>query len=136
MNIKRPLQLILSNFIGLFLATLVLEGFYVEKKIVVFLLGASLLMVGQIFVRPILKFISFPINMITLGLFNLVINSAILFLTVYLIDGISVNSGFITVSIPFYGLLFPSIELGKWLTLIVGAIIIDLTNWTMKKLVF
>lgn len=42
------------------------------------------------FVKPILQFFSFPITILTLGLFLLVINVIIIWLTEVLVDGFSV----------------------------------------------
>ncbi len=46
------------------------------------------------FVKPILKLLSFPITILTLGLFLLVINVIIIYIAAYFVDGFSVN-GFI-----------------------------------------
>jgi putative membrane protein len=46
------------------------------------------------FIKPILKLLSFPITILTLGLFSLVINVVIVYLCDYLVDGFKV-SGFI-----------------------------------------
>ena len=46
------------------------------------------------FLKPILKLLSLPITIITLGLFSLVINVVIVYLCDYLVDGFKV-SGFI-----------------------------------------
>lgn len=43
-------------------------------------------------VRPIVKLISLPINILTLGLFSLVINGLMVLLCAYLIDGFQVES--------------------------------------------
>jgi putative membrane protein len=58
------------------------------------ILVALVLSLLNTFVKPILKFFSFPITILTLGLFLLVINVAIIYLAAYFIDGFSV-SGFI-----------------------------------------
>ncbi|MFM1912450.1 MAG: hypothetical protein RIR51_288 [Bacteroidota bacterium] len=46
-------------------------------------------------IKPIIKIISLPITILTLGLFSLVINVAIVYFTSGLIDGFTI-SGFIT----------------------------------------
>ncbi|CAH0996018.1 hypothetical protein EMA8858_02146 [Emticicia aquatica] len=46
------------------------------------------------FVKPVLQLLSIPITIMTLGIFYLVINVAIVYLCAYLVDGFSV-SGFI-----------------------------------------
>ena len=42
------------------------------------------------FVKPILNFFAFPITIITLGLFSLIINAVVVMLTDYLVEGFSV----------------------------------------------
>ncbi len=46
------------------------------------------------FVKPVLQFLSIPITILTLGIFYLVVNVAIVYLCAYLVRGFSV-SGFI-----------------------------------------
>ncbi len=47
------------------------------------------------FIRPLVKLITLPINVITLGLFSLVINAAMVLLCDYLIDGFD-TEGFVS----------------------------------------
>ena len=49
----------------------------------------------NIFIKPILEFISLPINFLTLGLFSLVINALLLMLAGYITPGFEV-SGFVS----------------------------------------
>lgn len=44
------------------------------------------------FIRPILAFITFPITLLTFGLFNIVINASLFFLASYFVPGFRVNS--------------------------------------------
>lgn len=55
------------------------------------------------FVKPVLKLLSFPITLITLGLFLLVINVIIIYIAAYFIEGFSAN-GFIPPLIFSFGL--------------------------------
>jgi putative membrane protein len=45
------------------------------------------------FIRPIVKLLTLPINVVTLGLFTLVINMLMLLLTVWLSDSLSLTGG-------------------------------------------
>jgi putative membrane protein len=63
------------------------------------------------FVKPILKIFSFPITLLTLGLFLLVINVAIIYLAAYFVDGFKV-SGFLSPLIFSFGLSAVSCILG------------------------
>lgn len=59
---------------------------YVSAIIVAIVLGLL-----RAIVRPVLVFLTFPITVLTLGLFLLVINACIILLADYFIDGFSVN---------------------------------------------
>lgn len=49
----------------------------------------------NIFIRPLIEFISLPINYLTLGLFGLVINTLLFMLAGYFVPGITID-GFIS----------------------------------------
>jgi putative membrane protein len=63
------------------------------------------------FVKPILKFVSFPITVLSLGLFLLVINVVIIYMVHYVVDGFRVD-GF------WYALIF--------------SFIMAIVNWILK----
>jgi putative membrane protein len=44
------------------------------------------------FIRPIILFLTFPINLLTLGLFTIVINALMLMLAAVLVDGFEVKN--------------------------------------------
>ncbi len=58
------------------------------------LFAALLMSILNTFVKPILSILAFPITVLTLGLFSLVINIAIVYLCAYLVDGFSVEGIF------------------------------------------
>ena len=49
----------------------------------------------NIFIRPLIEFISLPVNFLTLGLFSFVINAGLLWLAGYITPGFEVN-GFLS----------------------------------------
>ena len=49
------------------------------------MLVALVLTIASIFIKPILKLVTFPLNMLTFGLFNFVINYAILYAASYFV---------------------------------------------------
>lgn len=55
-------------------------------------LVAALLAFVNSFLKPILSFITFPITVLTMGLFALVVNAAMVMLVDYLVDGFVVSS--------------------------------------------
>ena len=84
-------------FAGIIMATCYLPGITVENFAFAMLI-ALILTVINIFIKPLLKLVTFPINMMTMGLFNLVINFGILYAISYFIPQYQINdilSGFI-----------------------------------------
>lgn len=73
---------------------------YTTALIVAFVLGLL-----NTFVKPVLKLLSFPITILTLGLFLLVINVFIIYMAAYFIDGFSV-SGFVAPLVFSFGISF------------------------------
>lgn len=66
-------------------------GFWDNTPMFVF--AALLLSVVNMFIRPLITFISLPMILLTLGLFTLVINGAVVFITLWLIPGLSMSFG-------------------------------------------
>jgi len=88
-----------------------LPGIYVQNWLAA-LLAALVLALLNAFIKPILVFISLPLTILTLGLFMLVINAALLKMLPWFINGIRVDN---------------------WWTAIVAALVIalvrSLLNW-------
>ena len=84
---------IIINAVAIWVTTLLLSGFTFTGNIL------NLIIVGVIFglvnalIRPIVKLLALPINVVTLGLFTLVINALMLMLTVWLSDSLSLAGG-------------------------------------------
>ncbi len=79
------LRMLISAF-GIWLAAEIVDGVVVRKTGTIFA-AAFLLGVVNAFVRPILTIATLPITVLTLGLFLLVINAAMLGLVAWLLDG-------------------------------------------------
>lgn len=92
---------------GLWLASQIVHGVSYDTFTTLAIAGL-LLGVANAVVRPILTVVTFPITIITLGLFLIVVNAAMVGLVALLLDGFTVD-GF-----------WPAV----WTTLIVG-----LTGW-------
>jgi len=71
-------------FAVVIMATCYLPGIKVDNFAFAMLIAAALTLVN-IFIKPIIKLITFPINLVTFGLFNLAINWGILYGISYLI---------------------------------------------------
>ena len=88
-----------------------LPGIKVESFWFAMLVAAALTIVN-IFIKPIIKLLAFPINLFTFGLFNLVINFGILYGTDYFI---------------------PQFQLTNMLSAFIASIIIAISYCVLKR---
>lgn len=75
--------------VSVMVAAYIVPGFHVTS-VGVGLLAAVVLSLLNAFVRPVLTLLTLPITIVTLGLFCLVLNAAMVGLTAYLLKGVSV----------------------------------------------
>lgn len=97
---------------ALWAATQVVPGIEV-RGFVSLLLAALVFGLVNAVVRPVLVFLSFPLTLVTLGLFLLIVNAAMLGLTAWLLPGFAVD-GF-----------WPAF----W-----GAIVVSVVSWAATRL--
>ena len=99
--------------LGLWLATRWISGIYIDTPGTVVLAGA-LLGVVNAFVRPVAILLTFPFTILTLGLFLLVVNAAMLGLV---------------------ALLLPGFRLDGFWTAVLAALIVSITGWIGSALI-
>ena len=71
-------------FAGVIMATCYLPGIEVENFAFAMII-AVVLTVINLFIKPIIKILTFPINLFTFGIFNLLLNFGILYGVAYII---------------------------------------------------
>ncbi|HLT57906.1 MAG: phage holin family protein [Limnochordales bacterium] len=76
----------LVNTLALLLAAAVLKGVEVDGVLSA-IVAAGLLVLVNASVRPVLILLTLPVNLLTLGLFTLVINALMLMLVAWLVPG-------------------------------------------------
>ena len=74
-----------------FLPFIYISGDPVWEKLRIAFLAGLLLGLFNLFVKPVIKLLSLPINILTLGLFNIVINAGILWIVDLILDGLRVE---------------------------------------------
>jgi len=82
---------IFGNSVALFVANYFVSGFVVNGGWKEYLLAGALLGLLNFTVKPVLKLISMPIIILTLGLFTLVINGLLLWTVDYIFDFIYIR---------------------------------------------
>lgn len=84
---------ILINAVAIWLTSMLLASFEFSGSILNLIIVAVVFGLINAFIRPIVKLLTLPINLVTLGLFTLVINMLMLLLTVWLSDSLSLTGG-------------------------------------------
>ncbi|MCC6171446.1 MAG: phage holin family protein [Gammaproteobacteria bacterium] len=100
------LRAVIAAF-GLWLATYLIDGFRIDDPTTL-LIAALLLGVVNAIVRPIAVVLTFPITIVTLGLFLLVVNAAMMGLVAWMLPGFHIA--------------------GFW-TALLGALVVGVTGW-------
>ncbi len=105
----------LLNAIGLWVATVIIPGVAASgwQPLVV---AALLLGLVNALVRPVLVLLTFPITLLTLGLFLVVINACMLLLVAWLVPGFAID-----------GLLWAGVLAALWMSLFGLS-----TQWAVK----
>ncbi|AQG81487.1 phage holin family protein [Spirosoma montaniterrae] len=85
---------ILISAVAVYVASSFIPGVTVTGGIGTYLIVAIVLGFLNAFIKPVLTILTIPITIITLGLFLLVLNVLMVYLTAYLVSGFAV-SGFI-----------------------------------------
>ena len=108
---------ILLNFLGTVLAVLAaaqfVPGFSIESFYVAAILAVLLGVIG-ITLKPILLILTLPINIMTLGLFSLVINAGILWFLASFVEGFMIDG---------------------FLPALLGGVVIALVQWLVHRFV-
>ena len=81
-----------SNSIALWLAYLLVPGFVINGGIVSFIIAGLFLGALNLTVKPIIKLVSTPIIILTLGIFSLIINGFLLWLVSYVLDFVVIQT--------------------------------------------
>lgn len=87
---KLILHLLISGF-AVFVASYILPGIKVDGFVTA-LIVAVVLGVINTFIKPIIVLLTLPINLITLGLFTIIINGALVLLTSAIVKGFFVEN--------------------------------------------
>jgi putative membrane protein len=104
---------ILVNALAIWLATAIVPG--IEARSLLTILGAGLVLgVINALVRPVLLVLTFPLTLVTLGLFLFVLNAFCLWLTSALVKGFEVRG--------FWAALF-------------GSIVVSVVSWVVTAFV-
>lgn len=101
------------NFLALVVAGIGVDGMRIQS-IGAGLLAAAVLGIVNAIIRPVVLLLTLPINIITLGLFTIVINAVMLEITAYIVPGFGIDT---------FG------------AALLGALIVGLVSWILNLFV-
>lgn len=82
----------LFNAFALFFISQILPGVKVYGGLPTYIFGGFVLTVLLVLLRPVLKLLAMPLNLITLGMFSFLVNVIIFYLLTVLVIGISITA--------------------------------------------
>lgn len=133
---KSLLRNIVIDGFSIFLTSQIIAGLKVKGGMPSFLFGGIVLAILTVSIRPILKLIAFPFNMVTFGMFSFFINAIILYLLTAFVPQISVHS-FLLKGFSFVGFVVPTIYFNTLFAFVFTAavlsIIISFLTWVTKN---
>jgi len=97
--------------VAVFVTSKIISGVILDPIWVAFIVGACLTLFNM-FIKPVVNILTLPINVITLGIFSLVINGALFW---------------------YLGTLIKGFEAQSFYAAFVGALLVSILNWFLKK---
>lgn len=129
---KKFLRIFLATTAAIYLCDRYIGGISYSNDWRVLIMAAVVLTGANLVIKPIVKLITLPINLLTLGFFSSFINALMLYLVTYIVPKFSVNpfdfSGF-----AYKGIIVPQIHFTNiWAYVLIAAIIswiVSLIRW-------
>src|SRR3989338_10675124 len=98
--------------VGVWVTAYIVPGIAVSGIVATIIAGACLGIINMI-IKPILKLITLPINIITLGLFSIILNALLFWLL---------------------SVIFPGVTITTFTAALLGSIIVAIINWIGNKI--
>ncbi len=115
--LKKIIIGVILNSVALYAVTYFLTDIKYTGGIKFFLIGGLIIGVLNVFVKPLMKLLSFPLMIMTVGLFTLVINAIIFWLTMKVVNGIHVSE--------------VSVVISSTLTYVIAGLVFGIVNWVL-----
>lgn len=121
--------------VSLFLLPYVIQGVKILGGLQTIVIGAVVLTVMFMLLKPIFNILTFPLNVITLGLFSVVTNAVILYLLTVFVPNITINA-FRFPGASIAGFSISPIQFNTLLAFILAAVVLSsisgLIRWLIK----
>lgn len=117
----------------LYLLPFLIPGVKISGGLETLFIGGAALALMFLVLKPVLNIVSFPVNLITLGLFSVITNAFILYLMTRFVDGVKITS-FSYSSIRYAGFSVPGFTLNIYLAFIFIAFVISIIESALSWL--
>jgi len=133
---KKYLRLFFINLFSLWLAVQVLSGVSFTDGFQTLAKAAVALTIINFIIRPLIKILLLPINLLTLGAFRWLVNVISLYLVTIIVPQFNINSFYFS-GFNYQGFTVPAVQLTAFWGLVVTSFLISLTAtfllWLAKK---
>ncbi len=124
---KRYLRLFLVNIFSLWLAAKIISGISFGNNNQTIFVAALALTLIDLLVKPIIKLLLLPINLLTLGTFQWLANVLALYLTTIVVPDFSI-SGFFFPGFDYKGFIIPAMSLSLIWAFIITSLVMSLIS--------
>jgi putative membrane protein len=133
--IKSFLRNIAIYTVSLYLLTLIISGVNISGGVQSLLIGGLALTLMFLILKPIFNILTFPFNLITMGLFSVLVNAVILYLLTVFVPNVTI-SAFNFSGVSLLGFTIAAFHLNTLFAFIIAAVIItiisDAIRWLIK----
>lgn len=123
---KKRLRSALFASLSFLILSYIYPGFSFESSETI-IYATAVFAFFYLFVRPILKLLSLPFNLLTFGLFSLVVNVLIIFVISYFIPGFDIIS-FAFEELSIFGLSLPMMDISTLFSAILASTALSLIS--------
>lgn len=130
---KTIIQNIVIYTFALFLLPMLIPGVQIDGGIGTLFIGGVVLSLLFLLLKPILNIIGFPVNLITLGLFNIFINALLIYLLTVFVTQITITA-FTYHDLNLAGFTAPDMAFNTFFAYLFTAFILSVIDWFGKWL--
>lgn len=130
---KHLARLFVFNMFGLWVVSQAIPGFRIAGDLAAYTIAAVVLSLLYLLVRPILKILFIPINIITFGLLSWLINVAILYLLTLFVSSVIVEA-WVFPGATWAGFVVPSIALSYTSSLVLSGLLLSFITNTLHDI--
>lgn len=131
---KSLLRSILINLLALYLCGVIYQGFVIKHEFKVLVSAAVVWYLLNKFVKPIIKLLLLPINLITLNLFSWAVGIVTLFLLQSLVGDIKISS-YNFPGLFYEGFAVPSFYINTFFSYLIASTVLNATVNSIKWLI-